>query len=56
MPALLSTLAAATGAKEGTVAVGEAGGDMTLWLALSAVAMIGVLLAAQWVVARRPRA
>ena len=60
LPGPLSTLAAAavasSGQGGGSVAVGEAGADMTLWLAVSAVLMIAVLVAAQWVVGRAPRA
>ena len=52
---LLSTVAASEGARAGSVAVGESGGDMTPWLAVSAIAMIAMLLAAQWIVARGPR-
>ena len=59
MPHLLSTLAASAaaspGARGGAIAVGAEGGDMTVWLAVSAVLMIAVLVAAQWAVARGPR-
>lgn len=46
---------ASAAARDGAVAVEQAGNPLTPWLVLASVIMMVMLAAAQWLVLRRPR-
>ena len=53
--ALIAAAPAAEAAvRDGAISVGDAGNPLTPWLALASVAMVATLLAAHWLVTRRP--